>query len=129
VCVRVCVCVCFLVCWYCVLLLLISMGDYGNNPLSMGRIKHQIETDFPELYVVSLVIGSSDSEDQMNGFFKNVNDQIEFVCQQLAADPKLQHGFNAMGFSRMKQTNKTQTNKRTTIGQGDKDRDSYSILN
>lgn len=34
-----------------------------------------------------------------NSFFMNVNDQVAFVCDKLARDPKLQGGYNAMGFS------------------------------
>lgn len=29
----------------------------------------------------------------------NVNDQIDFAAKQIAADPKLKNGFNAIGFS------------------------------
>jgi len=32
-------------------------------------------------------------------FFMNVNDQISYVCDQLASDPNLSGGFNAIGFS------------------------------
>ena len=31
-----------------------------------------------------------------------VNDQVESVCQMLAADPKLKGGFNAIGFSQVR---------------------------
>jgi hypothetical protein len=31
----------------------------------------------------------------------NVNDQIDYVCQKLAADPNLADGFNAVGFSQV----------------------------
>lgn len=60
----------------------------------------------------SLQIGSSEIDDQFAGFFGNVNNQIATVqqqvrfvfggnrsCLQLANDPKLAKGFNAIGFS------------------------------
>lgn len=38
-------------------------------------------------------------QDVENSFFMNVNDQVREVCSQLATDPHLQGGYNAMGFS------------------------------
>ena len=38
-------------------------------------------------------------QDTENGFFKDVNEQVSMVCSKLAQDPKLQGGYNAMGFS------------------------------
>ena len=38
-------------------------------------------------------------QDVENSFFLNVNFQVTAVCQILAKDPKLQQGYNAMGFS------------------------------
>ncbi len=39
------------------------------------------------------------TQDTENGFFSNVNEQVSMVCSQLAQDPKLKGGYNAMGFS------------------------------
>ncbi|KAF3819978.1 hypothetical protein GH733_015487 [Mirounga leonina] len=44
-------------------------------------------------------IGKTLTEDVENSFFLNVNSQVTTVCQILAKDPKLQQGYNAMGFS------------------------------
>lgn len=38
-------------------------------------------------------------QDTLNGFFMPCNDQVEEACQKIASDPKLQGGYNAMGFS------------------------------
>lgn len=38
-------------------------------------------------------------QDTENGFFKDVNEQVALVCSQLAQDPQLEGGYNAMGFS------------------------------
>lgn len=38
-------------------------------------------------------------QDMENSFFMNVNKQIDLVCAQLRKDPKLQNGFNSLGFS------------------------------
>ena len=35
----------------------------------------------------------------MNGFFKDVNEQVTMVCEKIASDPKLKNGYNALGFS------------------------------
>ncbi|XP_069688070.1 palmitoyl-protein thioesterase 1 [Periplaneta americana] len=76
-----------------------GMGDYCCNPLSLGAIKDLIEHNVPGIYVHSLKIGSSVSEDIESGFFLNVNTQVDLVCKQLASDPELTEGYNAIGFS------------------------------
>uniref|UniRef100_A0A8D0DFN9 Palmitoyl-protein thioesterase 1 n=1 Tax=Salvator merianae TaxID=96440 RepID=A0A8D0DFN9_SALMN len=76
-----------------------GMGDSCCNPLSMGFIKKMVEKKIPGIYVLSLEIGNSLIEDMENSFFMNVNDQVKLVCDVLAKDPRLQGGYNAMGFS------------------------------
>lgn len=38
-------------------------------------------------------------EDYESGYFVHPNKQIENACQQIKSDPKLQNGYNAVGFS------------------------------
>ncbi|KAM9824202.1 palmitoyl-protein thioesterase 1 [Neosynchiropus ocellatus] len=76
-----------------------GMGDSCCNPLSMGAIKKMIEEEIPGVYVRSLMIGKNVVQDTENGFFMDVNQQVASVCQELAQDPKLKGGYNAMGFS------------------------------
>ena len=45
------------------------------------------------------MVGNSPNEDTLNGFFMPVKKQIELVCKTIKEDPKLQNGFNGMGFS------------------------------
>ncbi|KAG7271384.1 hypothetical protein CRUP_019929 [Coryphaenoides rupestris] len=59
-----------------------GMGDSCCNPLSLGAFKKMIE-----------------KEDTENGYFMDVNQQVALVCSQLAQDPQLQGGYNALGFS------------------------------
>jgi palmitoyl-protein thioesterase len=53
-----------------------GMGDSCCNPMSMGSIKNMIEQQLPNVYVLSLEIGSNEEEDSSNGFFLNVNKQV-----------------------------------------------------
>uniref|UniRef100_A0A8B9NNG0 Palmitoyl-protein thioesterase 1 n=1 Tax=Accipiter nisus TaxID=211598 RepID=A0A8B9NNG0_9AVES len=76
-----------------------GMGDSCCNPQSMGYIKKIVENKIPGIYVLSLKIGSNLIQDMENSFFMNVNDQVTEVCSQLAKDPHLKGGYNAMGFS------------------------------
>ncbi len=41
----------------------------------MGRIQEAIETNVPGIYVKSIMLGSNQEEDQMYGFFANMNSQ------------------------------------------------------
>ncbi|NXI58776.1 PPT1 thioesterase, partial [Chloroceryle aenea] len=74
-------------------------GDSCCNPQSMGYIKKIVEKKIPGIYVLSLKIGSNLIQDMENSFFMNANDQVREVCSQLAKDPQLRGGYNAMGFS------------------------------
>nr|XP_020453249.1 palmitoyl-protein thioesterase 1 [Monopterus albus] len=76
-----------------------GMGDNCCNPLSMGAVKKMIEEEISGIYVLSLMIGKNVVEDTENGFFMDVNEQVSMVCSQLAQDPKLKGGYNALGFS------------------------------
>lgn len=76
-----------------------GMGDCCCNPLSMGSIKSFVEKKVSGIYVRSLMIGPNVEADTENGFFMNVNDQVEEVCAKLKNDPDLQNGYHAMGFS------------------------------
>jgi len=76
-----------------------GMGDSCCNPLSMGSVKKDLEKALPGAHVVSLMIGDNVAADTSNGFFMDVNQQIEFVCNTLAKDPLLKDGYNALGFS------------------------------
>jgi len=76
-----------------------GMGDVCCNPFSMGSIKKLLEEQISGVYVLSLKIGNWIWEDELNGFFKNVNEQVQMVCDQLAVDPLLKDGYNAIGFS------------------------------
>ncbi|XP_075995762.1 palmitoyl-protein thioesterase 1 isoform X2 [Genypterus blacodes] len=76
-----------------------GMGDNCCNPFSMGAIKKMIEEEVPGIKVTSLMIGKNVIQDTGNGFFMDVNEQVSMVCSQLAQDPELSGGYNAMGFS------------------------------
>ncbi|KAG8451642.1 hypothetical protein GDO86_003728 [Hymenochirus boettgeri] len=76
-----------------------GMGDSCCNPFSMGAVKKMVERQIPGIYVLSLRIGNSITEDMKNSFFLNVNEQVDFVCKELALNSLLQNGYNSMGFS------------------------------
>lgn len=75
-----------------------GMGDSCCAPWSIGALKKTIE-DKLGVYVYSIATGSTATYDVTSSYFGNVNDQVASVCQQLRDDPKLQNGFNAVGFS------------------------------
>jgi len=76
-----------------------GMGDSCCNPFSMGSVTRYIEKQIPGVYVHSLMIGENVVQDTENGFFLNINSQIELACQRIKEDPKLQGGYHAVGFS------------------------------
>ncbi|CCJ28374.1 unnamed protein product [Pneumocystis jirovecii] len=50
-------------------------------------------------YVHSVYLDEYSLNDKNGGFFGNVNDQVDFVSQQLSSIEELKDGFNAIGFS------------------------------
>merc|ERR1711862_273762 len=74
------------------------MGDSCCNPITMGYFIDTIKSE-TNAYVLSLQIGDNAIDDTLNGFFLDTNVQIEMVCKQIADDPELQNGYNAIGLS------------------------------
>lgn len=74
-----------------------GMGDSGSSN-GMGRIKGLIEGTLG-VFVLSVETGSNQAKDVFSGFFGNVNDQVEAVCEQIRKTPELADGYNAVGFS------------------------------
>ena len=58
--------------------------------ISMGSIVKYLEEKIPGVYVVSLMIGDNVVQDTENGFFLNINSQIDMACSIIKNDPKLQ---------------------------------------
>merc|ERR1711953_173273 len=76
-----------------------GMGDSCCNPLSMGSVVSYLEQAIPGAYVTSLMVGDNVVQDTENGFFLNINKQIDMVCDMVNKDKKLQNGYHAVGFS------------------------------
>jgi len=82
-----------------------GMGDFANNPMGMVRLRKLI-AGWANAYVHSVELCSKptklsgcDSEDQSNGFFMTMDDQVEQFARVVRANPQLAGGFNAIGFS------------------------------
>ena len=75
-----------------------GMGDSCCDKKSVGGLKKLIEDELG-VYVYSIQIGSTATEDVRNGYLGNVPQQVEQVCSAIANTPELQDGFNAIGFS------------------------------
>ena len=79
-----------------------------------GRDKRIIEENIPGIYVRSLqiimddflhnllgdILGSQLSEIEAS-IFRPVKEQVDVACQQIANDPLLRNGYNAIGYSQV----------------------------
>jgi len=65
----------------------------------MGSVVKFIESRVPGIHVNSLMIGDGIVQDMENGFFLNINKQIDLACHRVNEDPLLKDGYNAIGFS------------------------------
>lgn len=50
-------------------------------------------------YVLNVQIGNSSLADILNGFFMNLDDQVDYFAKVIQSDKKLTDGFNAVGYS------------------------------
>lgn len=75
-----------------------GMGDTCCFPFSLGGVKKFLESEIG-VYVKSIEIGNSITEDFKSGYLMHPNQQVEMVCSDLSKDPKLSNGFNGIGFS------------------------------
>ena len=73
-----------------------GMGDTAAGLLA---VEERIQTVLPGSYVHSVMLGSTLDQDERQGFFGLVDDQIDSVCSLLSADANLSSGFHAVGFS------------------------------
>lgn len=76
-----------------------GMGDTAFG--SVNILRRALERQYPGIYVYSVQIGNNSWEDELGGYFVNVNHQIEQACKAILANPNIRsHGsFNAIGFS------------------------------
>ena len=61
----------------------------------MGSVVSYLEQAVPGAYVTSLMVGDNVVQDTENGFFLNINKQIDMVCQMVNKDEKLKSNFNS----------------------------------
>merc|ERR1712055_660839 len=71
----------------------------GDSAMGMKGIETILKENIPDVYVHRIMIGGNVVADVECGFFRDTNRQISEVCEMLAADPELQDGYNAIGFS------------------------------
>lgn len=75
-------------------------GDTCCSPMGLGSFRKFLIANLgSNTYVKSIRIGSNSIADFRSGYFVHPNKQIENVCSQIASDPMLQNGYNAIGFS------------------------------
>jgi len=82
-----------------------GMGDFAENPMGMVPLRKLIAKD-ANAYVHSVALCSKktqlsgcDVEDQQNGFFMTMDDEVDQFARVVQADKNLTGGFNAIGFS------------------------------
>ena len=51
-----------------------------------------VKKRLPDVYIHSLRIGNSQTEDAFNGFFMDATDQINMACDMIRNDPMLKNG-------------------------------------
>ncbi|GMS90856.1 hypothetical protein PENTCL1PPCAC_13031, partial [Pristionchus entomophagus] len=76
-----------------------GMGDTCCQSDSMHGLVQRVKDMIPGVYVYSVALDKDPEEDRHMSYVANMNEQVQRVCDWIAADPKLQNGYNAMGAS------------------------------
>jgi len=76
-----------------------GMGDTCCMPFSLGHVKKILEQEIPGVYVNSLQLGETTTEDFKSGYFADVNSEVTRACGLIANDSRLVNGYHAVGFS------------------------------
>lgn len=75
-----------------------GLGDRYDSP-GMQSIAERLDASYPGIYVHAIALDEDGGKDQQKSLIGNVRDQVQSVCDELAAIPELSAGFNAIGFS------------------------------
>lgn len=76
-----------------------GMGDFANDPFGMIPLAKSISSYLGGVYVLNVQIGQNSLADILNGFFMNLDDQVDYFAKVVKADAQLVSGFNAVGYS------------------------------
>ncbi|KAK7205606.1 Alpha/Beta hydrolase protein [Myxozyma melibiosi] len=71
--------------------------DYKSG--GMQRVESLIKDMYPGIFVHSVYLDEDPEKDSKASLFGSLNEQIQFVCDQLASIPELANGFDGLGFS------------------------------
>jgi palmitoyl-protein thioesterase len=76
-----------------------GMGDTAYGSINIDRLA--LEKRYPGIQVFSIQIGKTFVEDELAGYFVNVNRQIELACQAILDNDQIRASgaMNAVGFS------------------------------
>lgn len=76
-----------------------GMGDTAYGSINVERLA--LQSKYPGMLVYSVQIGGNALEDELSGYFVNVNQQIDSTCKAIISNERIkQHGsFNGIGFS------------------------------
>jgi palmitoyl-protein thioesterase len=64
-------------------------------------ITEELKAQFPQTYIKSIRIGSTNRADHLASQFGNINKQVDQICKELKKDKHLSGGFNAIGISQV----------------------------
>ncbi|PVU94702.1 hypothetical protein BB561_002335 [Smittium simulii] len=76
-----------------------GLGDSCCEEMGMNKIKKFIQEEIPGTYVYSAQLADSAYKDRISGFYGNINEQIDKICNTLKNDVNIQDEYYGLGFS------------------------------
>lgn len=75
-----------------------GLGDNYNSS-GMNKFQDILNQLYPELFVHVVYLDKDSQLDERRSFVGDLNEEIDFVCQQISSIPELADGFDGVGFS------------------------------
>jgi len=77
----------------------VTWHGINNNAAGNEDVVRALQDVIPDLYVYNVMIGGSNDMDKLNSILMTAINQIDYVCRQIQADPRLADGYNGVGVS------------------------------
>ncbi|KAK9480423.1 Alpha/Beta hydrolase protein [Lipomyces japonicus] len=75
-----------------------GLGDSYDSD-GMTRVSEIIKDIYPGIFIHSVYVNPDSEKDSKQSLFGKLDDQLAYVCDQLASIPELSSGFDGVGFS------------------------------
>ena len=78
---------------------IVTMHGINDDHRSCLGLIEALKASMPGVHVVNLVLGESRQKERDHSVFMGMEEQVEWACRLVKADPLLAGGYTGIGFS------------------------------